>query len=360
MGMPGSCFRRNKRLVHSIAETSLSNAAKKAVGKLAGYATLTMSNAIVSGATSAAYTMIDNGSADDVKNAFICGTLIGGACTVLASALSEVVNVGMNALNKSHQNNWLKKALTETNTFIEQHRIKLKNTNIEEILAPKSVYCAAEAAMDDLNKANCASKVIKFKIDQLPSDDNVNFMKVDSNGNPITKKELMLNNGDCYIVLKDDCDPRIREGFRGVIKLKVTQGNADLSTISYYSIDYNGTGNRSDNYDEFLKIFANEWKNDNTILPENIKTLIEKQYSRKDLTATDVQNIFSTLGLTPHEDIGKVYLVDTYVHSKLSHAGSVATAKAYEAISVGTIYFNELSSSNPTVIFGSLIAEAVS
>ena len=121
-----------------------------ALSKLAGYGVLTFSNAFVSGITNSTFALIDDQPSDDVWDAFLLGATVGAGCTVTASALSEIVrpigNTLSGALNAKHPNSFLTRAENATATFIGKHQVKLSNAAVEEILNPKSVYAAAQAA----------------------------------------------------------------------------------------------------------------------------------------------------------------------------------------------------------------------
>jgi len=167
---------------------------------------------------------------------------------------------------------------------------------------------------------------------------------------------------DTYLELSDDCDDIIKQKWssKGVSRIRISDGVPDMSTLAELSFDANITGVRSENYDEFFKYLANEWKKDDADIPADVLKVINAQYSKRDLTSSDIQNILSTLGWTPHEGIdGKVYLIDSYVHSKISHSGGVATAKAFSEVKLGTLYLSNLSSSSAKSVAGTLIPEAV-
>ncbi len=124
-----------------------------ALSKLAGYGVLTVSNSVVSGATNAALALIDEKSGEDVWNAFIVGAAVGACCTAAASILSEVArpigNAVSNAVNAKFPNNFLARAESSVSTFIGTHQVHLSNASLEEILNPKSVYAAAQAAHEE-------------------------------------------------------------------------------------------------------------------------------------------------------------------------------------------------------------------
>ncbi len=141
-------------LAASAATTSVGHTTGSiALSKLAGYGVLTVSNAVVAGATNSALALIDEKSGEEVWNAFVVGAAVGACCTAAASILSEVArpigNAVSNALNAKYPNSFFLRVENSANTFIGTHQIHLSNTSIEEILNPKSVYAAAQAAHEE-------------------------------------------------------------------------------------------------------------------------------------------------------------------------------------------------------------------
>lgn len=123
-----------------------------ALSKLAGYGFLTISNSVVSGATNAAFTIIDEGSSDEIFNSFLIGAALGACCTVGASLLSEVGHAGMNYLRSSKPENWLVKLSDGASAFVGEHQVKLFSDSVENILSPKSVYEASRAGVMEYNR----------------------------------------------------------------------------------------------------------------------------------------------------------------------------------------------------------------
>lgn len=136
----------------TITNSVASKTGSAVLSKLAGYGVLTFSNAIVSGATNAAFTVIDKGSKEEVFDSFLIGAALGACCTVAASALSEVGHAAMKALSQSHPENWFVKLTEGASTFIGDHQVKLFNDSVESVLNPKSVYEASQAGIAEYNK----------------------------------------------------------------------------------------------------------------------------------------------------------------------------------------------------------------
>ncbi len=128
------------------------------LSKLAGYGFLTFSNALVSGATEAAFTIIDNGSKEEVFDSFLVGAAIGASCTAVACALGELGHAGINALKESRPDNWFVKLTDGCSTFIGKYQVHLKNKKLESILAPKSVYEASQAGLREYNQQRALTR----------------------------------------------------------------------------------------------------------------------------------------------------------------------------------------------------------
>ena len=135
----------------AIAKSVATKTGSTVLSKLAGYGFLTFSNSLVSGSTNAAFTIIDKGSQEDVFDSFLVGAAVGACCTVAASGLGELGQAGMKALKNSHPENWFVKLTDGAATFIGKHQVHLKKTELESILAPKSVYEASQAGVREYN-----------------------------------------------------------------------------------------------------------------------------------------------------------------------------------------------------------------
>lgn len=333
-----------------------------ALSKLAGYATLTFTNAMVTGTTSVAFALMDGATSDDAFDVFWFGAAIGGAGTIFASAFAEAGNAAMKALEKTHPNNWLTKATNKAGTFIGKHQVHIKNQSIENILAPKSVYEASKCAINELQREMAPAKILMDEIKQLPSDRNKNLVKFDTKGNILTKNQVLENGGNCIIRPSSDCDPKIMEAFKqcNINEIVVKNGVPDFSTIStHHFIPIEGiTSNRDINMRNYYDQLAEEWTANNFAkMPDVIKEVLSVD-EMENLTGLTVQKALSKANLTPHEGVdGIVYLVDRVVHNKVGHYGGVALAKSKESLEIGTIYFKNLTKSTPPAITGTLIAE---
>ncbi len=156
----------------------------EALKKLAGYATLTFSNALVSGATSAAYSLIDGKSKKDVLDSFLIGAAVGGASTAAALAVNEIgAKIGTKVVNaiKNKPNSWLAKLtnkLEGAKAWIGEHQITFKKqpstpsnaeqiTTLDDTLVPKTEYEAAKSATSEVSSTSSGNQPIKNKVEGL-------------------------------------------------------------------------------------------------------------------------------------------------------------------------------------------------
>lgn len=135
----------------SVTSAVTKAAGKEALGKLAGYGVLTLSNSLVSGITRYAMDSIDG--KDTGWNTFWTGAAIGAASTILTSLFAEFVSPRItDALSKTKLGKWAEPFLEKTSRFIQKHQVNIKgHEGLQDILAPKSVHMAAKSAMEELN-----------------------------------------------------------------------------------------------------------------------------------------------------------------------------------------------------------------
>lgn len=361
----------------TILGKTLTHTALSAIGDLTGYAVLAVSNGIVSGATGAAFTLIDGGSTAEAFEAFKMGALIGGALTIGVSALSAGAGAITKAINNAHPNNWFMRATEKaekylhgyTNkegVFVKGHQIHFSE-DIEKVLVPKSIHQATEAAIREVTIQQCGGDVVLAdKILQLPSDNNKNFVLKDTDGNIIKKADLAAKKGEGVITLSDNCDPKIAKEWakKGITEVRITKGDPQFAQFSEYTFKpaKGITPNRTDNMTEYRKELANLWTKNNDLIPSQVKTELQKRNIPLDnFTGNQLEEVFSTLKLTLHEGTdGNVYLMSRIVHSSFGHYGGVALAKALAKIFVATDHLTDLLHTPASSITGTLIAEGVS
>ena len=345
---------------------TLSETAVMTLGKITGYSVLTLSNALVSGMTGAAFSAIDGGSAAEVFDAFKMGALIGGALTIGVSAVVAGAGaIGGKIVTNIKPNEWMQKAV-EKGSELKKHQIHFSK-NVEKVLVPKSIHQATEAAMMEIRIELCGGDtILANKITQLPSDNNVNFVLKDTDGNVIKKNDLLTKKGEGVLTLSDKCDPQIAKEWadKGIKEIKITNGDPQFAPFSEYTFrpEAGITSNRNTNMSEFRKELANKWTENNDLIPKMIKDeLIKRDIPLDNFSGEELQEILSYLKLTFHEGTdGNVYLISRALHESISHYGGVALAKALEMIQIGSERFRDLIRTPAPSIMGTLVGEGVS
>ncbi len=340
---------------------NLSNKALLAIGEISGDAVLALSNGVISGGTSAIFTAMDGGDGKEIFDAFTTGTLLGGLVTVGAAGLGEAIGVGAKAISSAHPNSWLTKASGKATEWISGHQVHFSE-KVENVLIPKSIHQATEAALYELRVSQCGgSPVLTEKILNLPSDNNPNYKLLDMDGNEITKADLASNGGNGVYKLTDECDPELAKAFakKGVTEIKITNGDPDFAPCADFSFKPSAgiTSNRDVNMNEYRKDLVKRWTNDPDSIPPNIKEELQRMgCDLKTFSASDLKVAFSNLELTLHEGSnGMVYIVDRTIHKAVRHYGGVALAKALEKIRIGRDYISDLATTQALSTQGSLI-----
>jgi len=350
-----------------ILGTTISKSTLNILGQLAGYSVLTLSNSVVGGATNATFVYIDGKSGEETLNAFLFGAALSGALTIGTIGLSSLVSAGMTALETAKPNNWLSKVTNKAAAFIGDHQVHLPKeyAKLESVLAPKSVYAATRSAIYEVTGEVYIDKAtLRMICNQLPANDNKNFILTDLSGNPITKEEAFELGGNCILKLRDTCtDPKILQVMEknNVTQIIIKDGIPDLKDLSVFEFAFEITPNRGANMAEYKKYLAEYWSKNPNAMPTEVKEALltnagASSLDEISLTATKIGDALSSCSLTFHEGAdGVVYLVDTYVHSKLSHYGGVGYASIVQEVQIGMDHFEDLLKSQPAVIVGTLI-----
>jgi len=341
--------------------------AVKGLAKLAGYSVQTLSTSVVSGVTSAAFKALDGGTKEEIGNAFAIGAAMAAVMTVAGIGIEEGGERLISSRIQNNRKGFMAKLVDKTSQLsqkIEDHQVKLfQNEKVEEILVPKSVNEAANAAENELNSKR---EALASRVRQLPSATNGDMQITNEAGNIATKDELLNNDGNGYITLKDGCDSAFRKEWesRNVTKLEVTDGEVDLEPFSVETVKgIKITSNRKDNFSRTYGVLADQWSADDSTIPEVVKNQLKKDGITDFGTITNatVQKVLKECNLTIHETShDTIMLVPTVIHEHISHAGGVAAAKVMETIQVCNTYFHHLCYPAVSGVFGTLIAEGAS
>lgn len=329
--------------------------ATEGLAKLAGYSTLTFTNALASGATGAAFAAIDGKSSEEVFDTFLIGTALGGAFTAGANSLGEVGGKALVKIAENKPNNWFVKLMEKTDNYINNHRVHLKNQKLENILIPKSIHETARTAYNNL----IDNTKIRALINQLPSNQNPNFKIVDDLGNQVdkTKGKKILFSENCT----DDLAEAIKPYNNPEIPIR-SDHTLDFSQISEYNLDMELTPCREENFEKARKLLLNEWKNQPDKIPQRVQKVLKSEgidfnmIPDKDVNKI-MKDVLSKSKLTIHEDVNGIKLIDFVIHEKTSHGGGRVIAEYNAKIDTVTRYFKDISNSTTKSVTGVLIAE---
>ncbi len=231
--------------------------------EFAGYAVLTLGNAVVSGATSAAMGIIDGNSSEEVMDAFLMGAAIGGASTIAVTAASKILSQGAKVVNKLIENTkpgkWLSDIGAKATAFIGEHQVHLKNKQIENILHPKSIEEAAKCAIEELNNPAPKNSPIKNKEEGLRREQfvkkNLNNQYPAENGNKVLpERTLYDSNGKIAIDTKTGkarkIDFVVLDNNNNVVdSIEVTSNTADKTAQLAKETRIRNNGGNFINYD---------------------------------------------------------------------------------------------------------------
>ena len=117
------------------------------------------------------------------------------------------------------------------------------------------------------------------------------------------------------------------------------------------------SSNRSNNVSNYYSQIANDWKNNPEVIPLKVREVLDNEQIGQ-LNASKVQEVLSNVKLTPHEGKdGRVHLIDSFIHNKISHYGGVAWAKAMDILEAMNSKSDELAHYPIKMITGTLLAE---
>ncbi len=328
----------------------------EAVSKLAGYSLQGISSGVIHSISDSISNMVDGQNLNNAWDTFLITAAQTAAISLAFSGAFEVVNPVLNKIDpvlvkiKDNLSLELKKVLTKMpNEWILKavgkigeiniNPIHFDNETLDRFLTPRSVYEAAKVASQELR---IQSGFLEEAIGQMPNNDN--FIYVNSDGQFLTKEQIdNIENMELVIIPTENCDSEILEYFakKGITELPVINGVVDFSSVSYYTfIPDDGISSKINiNFKNFYKQLAEKWSVDDTTMPAEIRNLFTDS-EMNNLTATLLRKTFEREKITLHEGPdGSVYLVDRFIHSKLSHAGGRALAKLQEA---GTVIIDYL------------------
>ena len=190
-------------------------------------------------------------------------------------------------------------------------------------------------------------------IKSLPADSNVYFMKTDADGNVVTKAALLQNGGNGRLVLTDLPDNPYRGLFvdaagNPVTYLEILNGKVQFGKVALTSVVLPAgetlVASRAKNFSHADQVLFDKIINHDSSVPSSVfNYFADNNIDLATLTLGDVKTMRSVLQLTWHEseDGVTLYLVDSLLHSAVSHMGGFAYAKAAAVFQVPVILLFE-------------------
>lgn len=211
----------------------------------------------------------------------------------------------------------------QINEFIDSHQIVFHKTN--------------SINGSEFN-TNVEKTLFDKQVKQIVSDNNHNFIKVDKDGNILTKADIRKNGIRTYdIKLNPDADADVIEQFANtnikpgdeVINMINGEPFAKFSVLDLKLPAGNIGVSRSKTFALSDQMAAEKWTANNNLIPNDFKEfLVSNGVSLDRISASDIKMARSALGYTWHEVNGTdIQLVPTALHKLISHMGGFATQK---------------------------------
>lgn len=336
--------------------------------KLAGYALQGISSGLTHGITNAVSAFLDSKELPDVWDTFLITTTQTAAISLVFSGMFELFNPAIESITENifsnlqntitnNPNGWLAK-LSNKIRELDIHPIHFTNETLDRFLTPRSVYEAAKEATRELN---IQASFLDAALSQMPNNENFNYYT--SDGQLIPKEQIDITKMKVVIRPSENCDPKVLAYFtqNGISEIPVINGTADLSAFSLYTFkpDDGITSQIDINFPNFYKQLAEQWKANPSEIPSQIRVFLPNS----DITIIDkgiVKNLLKQAKITLHEGAdGSVYLIDTFIHQKISHAGGRALAAKQENITTAIDYLKWLISGvEPAIMESTATTEA--
>lgn len=279
------------------------------------------------------------------------GTILDGMLIFAKSFITSLIVAGVMKLVSVAAN----KAVSGIKKLVNKAR------NRPAKIAEKQLTKASDEFADEMRKtakstsssssSDADDEFLKKTVKQALADKNKDFIKVDKNGNEITKKGGFLKNAlkngeEIYIRPKPDCDPEILEKMAkcglgkndsiAMIKGKYTIFSAKLGEIDV-GPDVIGKLTRGKTFSNADDAMLRFWADNPSKIPSEVNNFLKAQGKTiETATPQTIKQMRSALGLTWHEvSAQSLQLVPTLIHKSISHSGGVAFVKIMVALNNG-------------------------
>lgn len=346
--LAGACIEIMVEVVANNKSTEDINWTKVLVASLAGGIGFVckgvISDSLIAGLTASAFSFIDGKTVLDSLFSFVPAFFL----SVVIGTIFKGVVAGIKALSPK----WLAKA----STFIDEHQLVLGDGSFARIGTFNEAIHARQILnyrIKNVLSFGMYGKTIKGQeLRTLLSDDNVSFVKVDDNGNVLTKEAMKNSDSlDCKIKLRDNAPEDVKalfskNGFNpGDTVATLKNGALQLSNpVCNFSLPTGIVGASPTRYRTFKACYeelAEKWSSDPSLIPESINSYFQiNGIDTSSLTAGQIHDMMSAVGLTFHEVDGNlIQLVSTAIHSYVRHMGGFAVMQMIYSVGNFSLFF---------------------
>lgn len=298
-----------------------------------------ITTSLISSMTTMAYCFLDGGSFLDSALSFISSFAM---AIVLASTMTALIS-GLGKL----ANKVAPKLTKKVSTFIEKHQIVIGGKSMQTNANSVSEAAKRGASESVFNTSVDSRKTVfntKEAVKHLPGPKNKNFAITDENGKIISKAELLKNNGNGYLVFKnEDAAEKYSKLFTDkngnlLSRIPIKNGYVQFQSFNTTVVNLGKGSSLISKRTENFKMFDDCLKNTLINNQESVSSDVLRYFKNlgvdfDNLTYVDFKTMRSILNKTWHEseNRGTGILIDTTLHTLISHMGGFSLAKALAA-----------------------------
>lgn len=300
-----------------------------------------VTTSLITATTNMAYNFLDGSSFFDSALSFVSSFAI---AIVLSTTMTALFNGIGKLISKVAP-----KLTKKVSTFISNHQIILGGKSMESStistinITSKQASDSVEAtSVDDRKTVFNTKKAVKH----LPGAKNKYFAIVDENGNVISKSQLLKNNGNGYLALKDVeggnkyASLFVDKNGNPLTRIPIKNGYVQFQNLNATIVNIGSGRSLVASRRENFKMFDDCLKQMLINNPSSVPTDVLNYFSNlgidyDNLTYTDFETMRTLLNKTWHEGENRAtgILVDTTIHHAISHMGGYSLAKALAAMS---------------------------
>ncbi len=255
-------------------------------------------------------------------------------CTIYKGLLNCVSKVSPTISNK-------------ISTAIKNKTLTITN-NLEDSTNESTETVVAEQTADSVEQASTDSDTVSFmtqkSIQSLPSEENSYFAITNENGDSISKAELLKNDGNGYLTLKNFSSGNkyassfINQKGETLNRISIKNGSVQFQEINSISVSTSSwkslIGSRTDNIKILDDSLKNMIINDSSKVSSDVRDYFtNKGVAFENLSYSDFDDMRRDLNKTWHEceDRTTGLLIDNTIHNAISHIDGYSLIKAITA-----------------------------